>query len=89
MDSNRHTLLTANRSSLQNPCFTSVREGLAWALAAVFVVLFVGSLTINIIMLWIYKKRQSKDNNVETAMCEMENNPCYEASNLKQAADTE
>ena len=41
---------------------TSVREIIAWTLAAVSTVLFVSSLTINIIMLWIYKKRQRKDN---------------------------
>ena len=66
----------------------SVREVIAWTLAVASTVLFVGSLTINLIMLWIYKKRQSKDNNFETAMCEMEGNPCYEASNLKKTADT-
>ena len=82
MNSNNCHTLSADSS------FTSVREVIAWTLVAVFTVLFVGLLTINVIMLWIYKKRQSKDNNVETAMCEMEGNPCYEASNLKQTADT-
>ena len=61
---------------------------IGWTLAAISTVLFIMSLTINIIMLWVYKKRQSKDNNVESTMCEMEGNPCYEASNLKQTADT-
>ena len=65
-----------------------LREGISWSLAAVSTVLFVSSLTINIIMLWIYKKRQSKDNNVETDACEMEGNSCYEASNLKKTAGT-
>ena len=87
MDSNCHTPLV-NRDCIQNSCFTSVGEAIAWTLATVSTVLFVGSLIINIIILWIYKKRQSKDNNVETAMCEMEGNPCYETSNLKKTADT-
>ena len=65
----------------------SVREVIAWTLATVFAVLLFFLLTINIIMLWIYKKRQCKDNNVEITMCEMEGNPCYEA-NLKKTADT-
>ena len=54
-DSFYHTL-AANEVS------TGVREVIAWTLAAVSTVLFVSSLTINIIMLWIYKKRQRKDN---------------------------
>ena len=81
IDSNNCHTLSANSS------FTSVREVISWSLVAVSSFLFVGLLTINIITLWIYKKRRSKDNNVETAMCEMEGNPCYEASNLKKTAD--
>ena len=41
-------------------------------------------------MLWVYKKRQAKDNNVESRAYEMEGNPCYEASNcVKQTTDTQ
>ena len=65
----------------------SVNEILGWTLAAVSMVLFVVSFTINVIMLWVYRKRQSKDNNVESPMYEMEGNPCYE-SKLQQSADT-
>ena len=68
--------------------FAGVREIIGWSLAAVSTVLFIVSLTINIIMLWVYKKRQSKDSNVETPMFEMEANPCYEVTTLQQTADT-
>ena len=45
---------------------TGVRESVAWTVAAVSMVLFVVSLTVNITMLWLrYKKRQAKDNNVK------------------------
>ena len=86
MDCNYCQTPLANSSLITMSC--SVREGISWTLVAILTVLFIGSLTINIIMLWIYKKRQSKDNNVETVMCEMEGNPCYETSNLKKTADT-
>ena len=73
--------------------FISAREVIAWALVAILTVLFIGSLTVNITVLWVYKKRQDKDNNVESRAYEMEGNPCYEASNdinyVKQMADTQ
>ena len=66
-----------------------VRESVAWTVAAVSMVLFVVSLTVNITMLWLrYKKRQTKDNNVEAPMYEMEGNPCYEAASMKQIIDS-
>ena len=68
--------------------FSSVTEVISWTLVAVLTVVCVGSLSINIIMVWIYKKSKGKDNNVETTMCEMEGNPCYEASSLTKTADT-
>ena len=68
---------------------TGVREAIAWTVAAVSMVLFVVSLTVNITMLWLrYKKRQAKDNNVEVPMYEMEGNPCYEAASMKQTTDS-
>ena len=68
---------------------TSVREAVAWTMAAVSMVLFVVLLTVNITMLWLrYKKRQAKDNNVEAPMYEMEGNPCYEAASMKQTTDS-
>ena len=82
-------------SSHTNDChrFTSTiaREVIAWTLAATSTVLFIGSLTVNITVLWVYKKRQAKDYNVESrGQYEMEGNPCYEASNcVKQTTDTQ
>ena len=68
---------------------TGVREAVAWTVAAVSMVLFVVSLTVNISMLWLrYKKRQAKDNNVEAPMYEMEGNPCYEAASMKQTTES-
>ena len=68
---------------------TGVREAVAWTVAAVSMVLFVVSLTVNITMLWLrYKKRQAKDNNVEAPMYEMEGNPCYEAASMKQTTES-
>ena len=77
-----------NASETLNSPLTCVREAVAWTVAAVSMVLFVASLTVNITMLWLrYKKRQAKDNNVETPMYEMEGNPCYEAASMKQTTD--
>ena len=68
---------------------TNTREAIAWTVAAVSIVLFVVSLTVNITMLRLrYKKRQAKDNNVEAPMFEMEGNPCYEAASMKQTTDS-
>ena len=78
-----------NVSHNLNLSMTSVREAVAWTVAAVSMVLFVVLLTVNIIMLWLrYKKRQAKDNNVEAPMYEMEGNPCYEAASMKQTIDS-
>ena len=68
---------------------TGVREAVAWTVAAVSIVLFVVLLTVNISMLWLrYKKIQTKDNNVEAPMYEVEGNPCYEAASMKQTTDS-
>ena len=75
------------RENLNSP-LTGVREVVAWTVAAVSMVLFVVSLTVNITMLWLrHKKRQAKDNNVEAPMYEMVGNPCYEAASMKQTTD--
>ena len=78
-----------NVSHNLNLSLTGVREAVVWTVAAVSMVLFVVSLTVNITMLWLrYKKRQAKDNNVEAPMYEIENNPCYEAASMKQTTDS-
>ena len=89
-DSEMHFLTSGkNVSDNLNLSPTSVREAVAWTVAAVSMVLFVTSLTVNITMLWLrHKKRQAKDNNVEAPMYEMEGNPCYEAASMKQTTDS-
>ena len=78
-----------NVSDNLNLSRTGVREAVAWTMAAVSMVLFVVSLTVDITMLWLrYKKRQAKDNNVEVPMYEMEGNPCYEAASMNQTTDS-
>ena len=78
-----------NVSDNLNLSLIGVREAVAWTVAAVSMVLFVVSLTVNITMLWLrYKERQAKDNNVEAPMYEMEGNPCYEAASMKQTTDS-
>ena len=78
-----------NVSDNMNLSLTSVRESVAWTVAAVSMALFVVSLTVNITMLWLrYRKRQAKDNNVEAPMYEIESNPCYEAASMKQTIDS-
>ena len=79
-------------TSCKNVCTIvtgQVREAVAWTVLWQLGCLY-GSVCcithcqLNITMLWLrYKKRQAKDNNVETPMYEMEGNPCYEAANMK------
>ena len=79
---------TLTSSNHTNDSFTNAREVIAWTLAAVSTVLFIGSLTVNITVLWVYKKRQAKDNNVQSRAYEMEGNPCY-AEASKWTTDTQ
>ena len=83
------TLQSSSNHSNDCHCF------IAWSLVATSTVLFIGSFAVNITVLWVYKKRQAKDNcySGESRAYEMEGNPCYEASNdinyVKQMADTQ
>ena len=67
----------------------SVREAIAWTLAAVSTVLFFGFLTASMIMLclYMYKKRQVKGKMESPTMCEMEINPSYEIPSVSQTRD--
>ena len=64
---------------------------LAWALFGVVTVLFIVSLAVNVIMvaLWVYKKREVKGQTVRPSEFEIEGNPCYEATQMKQTTETE
>ena len=67
-------------------CTSSVSpsEVVAWVLVSTLTVLFTGLLSVNMIMLLLYKKRQARD----MEKYEMEGNPCYEATAVKQTTDT-
>ena len=60
----------------------SSSEIVAWILVSILTVLFIGLVTVNIIVLWIYKKRS-------VTSYEMEDNPCYVAIKVKQTTDSE
>ena len=64
---------------------------LAWALFGVVTILFIVSLTVNVIMvaLWVYKKKEVKGQTGRLSEYEIEGNPCYEATQMKQTTETE
>jgi hypothetical protein len=66
----------------------SLREILAWVLVVILAVLFTGLLSV--VLLWMFKKRQARDTSTDnsTPKYEMEGNPCYEATAVKQTTDT-
>ena len=71
--------------------FFQEEAALAWALFGVVTVLFIVSLTVNVIMvaLWVYKKREVKGQTGRPSEFEIEGNPCYEATQMKQTTETE
>ena len=84
-----HITETAFKSTLanqiENTCTT------AWILFAMMSVLFSGSFTINVIVLLflVYKKRQVGGENGQHSKFEIEGNPCYEATEMKQSSESE
>ena len=66
----------------------SPSEVVAWVLVVVLGVLFTGLLSVG--LLWMFKKRQARDTSTDntTPKYEMEGNPCYEATAVKQTTDT-
>ena len=60
-------------------------------LIATLAVLFIVSLTINMIVLavWFYKKRKTRDKNAKVSEFEIEGNPCYETTQMKQTDDAQ
>ena len=64
----------------------------AWILFAMMSILFSGSLTINVIVLafLVYKKSQVVgENGQRSERYEIEGNPCYEATEMKQSSAVE
>ena len=66
----------------------SPSEIVAWVLVVILGVLFTGLLSV--VLLWMFKKRQARDTSIDntTPKYEMEDNPCYEATAVKQTTDT-
>ncbi len=65
----------------------ALSEVVAWVLVGILTVLFIGLLSV--VLLWMFKKRQARDASTDnsTPKYEMEGNPCYEATAVKQTAD--
>ncbi len=63
----------------------SLSEVVAWVLVSILTVLFTGLLSV-----WMFKKRRARDTSTDnsTPKYEMEGNPCYEATAVKQTNDT-
>ncbi len=66
----------------------SLSEFVAWVLVITLTVVFTGLLSV--VLLWMFKKRQARDTSTDnsTPMYEMEGNPCYEVTAVKQTTDT-
>ena len=76
---------TCNRS-------TSLSEIVAWVLVSTLIVLLTGILSVNVIVLWLYKKRHCQRRAADSGSrkYEMERNPCYETTAAaKQTWSTE
>ena len=61
------------------------------SIAITLAILFIVSLTINMIVLavWLYKKRNTRNKNAQVSEFEVEGNPCYEATHMKKTDDAE
>ena len=81
------TAIPGNKSVLANQRETTT----AWILFAMMFILFSGSLTINVIVLafLVYKKKQVGGKNGQCSEFEIESNPCYEATEMKQSSKSE
>ena len=82
------TCIAADQSVLANQRETIT----AWIPFAMMSILFSGSLTINVIVLafLVYKRRQlGGGNGQHSGRYEIEGNPCYEATEMKQSSERE
>jgi hypothetical protein len=82
------TASTATYISYTCDSSVSLREIIAWVLVVILTVLFIGLLSV--VLLQMCKKRQARDTSTDnsTPKYEMEGNPCYEATAVKQTTDT-
>ena len=82
---------TVDKSVLANQIENTCTTALAWILFAMMTILFSGSLTINVIVVafLVHRKRQVGGENGQHSEIEIEGNPCYEATELKQSSERE
>ena len=61
------------------------------SIAITLAILFIVSLSINmnVLAVWLSKKRKTRDKSAKVSEFEIEGNPCYEATEMKQTHDTE
>ena len=82
--------ITNSKATGTSTCDSSIflREIIAWVLVIMLTVLFIGLLSV--VLLWMFKKRQAKDTSTDnnTPKYEMEGNPYYQATAVKQTTDT-
>ena len=66
-----------------------LREAVAWALFSLVTLLFIGILSLNIIILCIQKHRQKQENTARATVTayEMDGNPCYESSKIDHSTN--
>ncbi len=77
-----------SQSTTCNSSMLSASEVVAWVLVSILTVLFTGLLSV--VLVWMFKKRQARDTSTDNSIpkYEMEGNPCYEATAVKQITDT-
>ena len=66
----------------------SPNEVVVWTLVSILTVLFTGLLGVNMIVLWLYKKRQERATEGRESKYTMESNPCFDVTAVKQTTDT-
>ena len=84
----REEPITVARATCTCDLSISPSEVVAWVLVSILTVLFTGLLSV--VLLWMFMKRQARDTSTDnsTPKYEMEGNPCYEATAVKQTTDT-
>ena len=82
------TITTNLKATCTCDSSVSLREITAWILVIILTVLFTGLLSV--VLLWMFKKRQARDISTgnSTPKYEMEGNPGYQTTAVKQTTDT-
>ena len=67
----------------------TLTETVAWALLSLVTLMFIGLLSVNIMVLWINKRRKTRNNESQAPVYEMAGNPCYESSKTSNTVTLE